>query len=133
MRMGGLGAAARTPSGPGSSGQAVSLTTSGWPVAECPAEALASKLPSGAKVVLITLWLRVKDTGATVFMSRSHLADAAGVSPRQLRRTLSVLSRGGWIVRVGGGWDLRVPASLQDPSFADLLRQLADRIEAADG
>lgn len=68
-------------------------------MAECPAEALASKLPSGAKVVLAALWLRAGSGRRFVWPSRDTLAaDVGGMSDRQLRRNLALLEAERWLV-----------------------------------
>jgi hypothetical protein len=84
-------------------------------MAECPREALASSLPSGAKVVLAALWLRAGSGRRFVWPSRETLAaDVGGMSERQLRRCLADLEAGRWIVpekdRHGhAGWSLCDP------------------------
>lgn len=85
-------------------------------MAECPREALASDLPSGAKVVLAALWSRAAAERRFVWPSRDTLAADCGMAPRTVRKHLAALKERRWVVEHDGpetngnpGWQLCDP------------------------
>lgn len=106
-------------------------------MAECPAEALSSSLPAGAKLLLVVLWSYAGTGKRFVWPSRARLGCDLDMNERTLRRHLAALKAAKWIVEAEGsetrgnpGWHLcDPPGTAQRLGVESELGETPDRTE----